>query len=239
MGDIAFLENGGGLLCLQYQSEQGWKTIDLPDPREKNFQWVLAALSVQHVPGVPGDLPEWKRQAVFDRWRGAWELPEFNDARRLAYLLDNYRAAISHDLQVYAALDVGELWRARRWMKLLDIIDRLPSHSHYAAAVAMDEEHARLLAESMASQPRGKSRGPSLTSYTPEVAILTSILDALRHNSYVTAAVQVGKKAGQPPQPSPRPETALERALQEAEYRRKEKTHNALVARMLPNKAKG
>ena len=239
MNPIDFLEHGGGHFMVRYAGE----LVSLPDPRSKHYQWVLVALSLGHIPGTPEAIPEWKRALVFERWCAAWDLPRFRDAQRLAYLVDNYRAAISHDLSVYTHYDLGDLWRSRRWTLLLDIIDRLPAHSWYAAAVANDEDHAKMMAESLVqrkAESGGKeteASGPSLTTWTPEVAALTSVLDAVNRVQHAVYAAQHGKKAGEPPKAAPRPVTALERAMKAAEYNRRKAAHESLVARVLPKKA--
>lgn len=239
MDGIDFLEHGGGFMHVRHQGD----LIALADPRAQHYQWVLMALHLGHVPGTPGDIPEWQRALVFERWRAAWDLPSFPEARRLAYLVDHYRAAINSDLATYARLDLGDLWRARRWTLLLDVLDRLPAHSWYAATVSMDEDHARMMAEAIqARQDAGEepsSKGPALTTWTPEVAVMTNILDAVRGVQHAVVAVQAPKgKSPEPPKPSPRPVTPLERALKLAEYNRRKSSHEALVARMLPHKNK-
>lgn len=242
MRDIDLLEHGGATdgspLIIRYLGYD-WPT---DDPRERHFQWVLLALAIGHVPSIPHDIPEWQRVLVFDRWRAAWGLPRFEDARRLAYLVDHYRAALTHDLLVVAGLDLGEEWRERRWGRLLDVIDRLPGHSHYSAAVATDEEHARLMAEAMAARKAEggddeKDRGPALTTWTPEVAVLTRVVDELKNVRYAVIAAQAGKKAGDPPKPEPRPTTAITKAIKRAEHARRKAAHESLVARVLPHKA--
>jgi len=236
---IDFLEHGGGARC---QVRLHGELFDLPDPRERHYQWVLLALSLEHVPGTPLGIAEWQRQLVFERWCAAWDLPSFHQARRLAYLVDKYRAAISNDLAVYTHLDLGELWRARRWQKLVDLIDRLPAHSWYNASVANDEEHAAMLAEAYITRRRagetdGQS-GPALTTWTPEVAELRGVHDAVRRLEYTVMASQHGKKAaGEPPKPLPRPMTAVERAMKRAEHAHRQAKHESLVARVLPQKA--
>lgn len=238
MKDIDFLEYGGGPLFIRHHGE----LILLQDPCAMHYQTVLAFLLVQHAPGTPADLPEWKRALVFDRWCAAWNLPEFRNAQRLAYLVDHYRAAISNDLHVYAHADVGELWRQRRWTLLLDLIDRLPSHSWYASTVSMDEEHAKMMAEALAARQESdddrKPVGPSLTSWTPEVAALTNVLDAVRGVQHAVIAVAAGKKAPEPPKPAPRPVTPLERALKRVDFERRKAAHENLVARLLPHKGR-
>lgn len=237
MKSIDLLEHGGELTGVIHAGEH----FALPDPRRKHYQWVLMALAVGHVPGIPGDIPEWKRALVFDRWCAAWNLPTFNNARRLAYLVDHYRAEISSDLATYANLDLGDLWRERRWLLLLDVIDRLPAHSHYSAAASMDEEHVEMVARSIAEANSGDGdsapSGPPLTTWTPEVAVLTSVLDAVNRVQHAVVAVQAEKgKAPDAPKPMPRPMTPLQKALERAEFRRRKEAHEALVARVLPQK---
>ena len=242
MGDIDFLEHGGATASSPFVLRHHGEHIALPNPREHHYQWVLMALAVEHVPGTPGDIPEWKRRLVFERWRAAWALPVFQQAKRLAYLVDNYRAEISNDLTVHAHLDLGDLWRARRWTLLLDVIDRLPAHSWYAATVSQDEGHAEMMAEAIMAQREAnpdsdQKPSPSLTTWTPEVAALTNVLDAVRGVQHAVYAAQHGKKAGEPPKPSPRPVTPLEKALKRAEFERRKAAHESLVARVLPHKA--
>lgn len=237
MQSIDFLEHGGGQLVLRHNHE----LVSVADPTEMHYQLVLSALAMQHVPGTPKDIPEWKRVLVFDRWRAAWDLPDFQSARRLAYLVDHYRSAISHDLAVYTRYDLGDLWRSRRWTLLLDILDRLPAHSQFAATVSMDEEHALMMAESLAArsddQKDSTPSGPALTTWTPEVAMLTNILDAVRSVQHAVVAVQAERgKAPKPPEPSARPVTPLERAMKRVEHERRKAKHEALVARVLPHK---
>jgi hypothetical protein len=237
MNDIDFLEHGGGSAALMLNGD----LIALPDPTTKHYQWVLMALALEYVPGTPGDIPHWKHEQVFDRWRAAWDLPTFNEGRRLAYLVDHYRAALNNDLRVHAGVDLGALWRARRWVTLLDLVDRLPSHSHYSATVANDEEHAKLIAKAIAERKAAgeqpEDNGPALTTWTPEVAVMTQVLDAVNQVRYAVVATQVGKKAGDPPKPARRPVTALEKAARTAELRRRKAAHDSLVARVLPHKA--
>lgn len=235
LNPIDFLEHGGGHFMLR----RGGVLIPLPDPREKHYQWVLTALSLRYVPGTPEDIPWWMVDRVFERWCAAWDLPPFDMARRLAYLVDHYRPQIAHDLATRTHYDLGDLWRARRWTLLLDLIDRLPAHSQYASAVSMDEEHAEMLAEQLAARETDDDgpRGPSLTGWTPEVAALTNIFDAVRQVQHTLVAVNSEKgKAPEAPKPAARPHTPLEAAIKRAQYNRRKAKHEALVARVLPPK---
>jgi len=236
MNDIDFLEHGGPGFALLHRGQ----VINLPDPRQMHFQEVLIALYLGRVPETPGDVEYWKHELVFDRWRASWDLPEFNRARRLSYLVDHYRGALANDLLIHAGLDLGEEWRARRWVRLLDVLDHLPSHSHFNAALANDVEYAEMLAKAAAergeTKPKDNGDGPPLTTWTPEVAVLTQVLDAVNRVAWTTIAAQVGKKAGDAPKPAARPQTALEKAFRKAEYARRQAAHEALVARVLPKK---
>lgn len=242
MDDIDLLEHGGAGDDRPFVVRHLGYEWPLEDPREKHYQWVLTALAVGSTPAIPQDLPVWQHRLAFEHWCAAWDLPDFQSARRLAYLVDSYRPAIVHDLMVHAGQDLGDLWRGRRWRLLLDIIDRLPAHSWYAAAVSQDEEHAKMLAEAIASQPEGKNDGdkqhPSLTTWTPEVAAMTNVLDAVRSVQHAIVAVNSEKgKAPKPPDPAPRPVTPLEKAIKRAQFDRRKAKHDALAARMLPHKS--
>lgn len=240
MKSIDSLEHGGATAASPFAIRHEGEYIPMPDPRTWHYQKVLMALALEHVPGTPGNIAEWKRHLVFEHWCAAWELPDFQQARRLAYLVDNYRAAISNDLACLG-LDLGELWRGRRWLLLLDVIDRLPAHSWYASAVSMDEEHAKMMAQAIESRRENSTAaedtGPALTTWTPEVAVMTNVLDAVRGVAHAVMAAQHGKKAGEPPKPAPRPVTPLERAMRQAAFERRKAAHESLVARVLPHKA--
>ena len=236
MQQIELLEFGGGGFAVRHH---GSLTV-LRDPRDMHFQAVLLALRSRVAPGMPDTARSWQVDIVFDRWRAAWDLPEYENANRLAYLVDHFRSAISHDLSVYTHYDLGALWRGRRWTLLLDILDRLPPHSQFAAALAMDEEHAELLAKSLAErQESGESdsRTPSLTTWTPEVSMLASVIDAVNGVMYAVVSAN-SEKRHQPPEPYPRPKTALQRVSSRVSYRRRETQHQALAKRMLPHKAR-
>lgn len=232
------LEHGGGEFRIRLEGE----TIAIVDPRNMHYQRVLLSLQQQLVP-VPFGVPMWAWPEIYRRWCMAWDLPEYGAARRLAYLVDHYRAALTNDLLVHAGLDLGEEWRERRWRRLLDVIDRLPGHSHFSAAISNDEEHAAMVAKAAAERGEtkpgeSKNDGPALTTWTPEVAVLTQVLDAVNRVAYTVAAVQAPKgKAGDPPKPAKRPVTALERAYRLAEHNRRQAAHESLVARVLPHKA--
>lgn len=234
MKDIDLLEYG-----TPFALRVDGKLLQLQDPAGMHYQAVLSCLAVGIAPGTP-DVADWKRKMIFDRWCAAYDLPVFQDAQRLAYLVDHYRSAISYDLMTYANQDLGDLWRRRRWRTLLDVLDHLPSHSWYNATVSNDPEHAKMVAASIAARKDAgeetEKTGPHLTTWTPEASLLTSLIDAVRNVSYTVAATN-GAKTEQPA-PAPRPQTALEIAIKRAEYERRKAKHEALADRLLPNRKK-
>jgi hypothetical protein len=210
-----------------------------PSPADLNFQAVLAALLEELVPGTPR-MPFYKREELFRRWAAHYDLPPFSSAQRLAFLVDRHTDDLDHDLRVLARIDLGQLWRERRWRTLLAAIDRLPPHCYFAEAVGKDPEHAKALAEAMAAAPgSGESTGPKPPPqriWTPEVELLTRIYDGLERLRWTTIAVAAGKKAPKPPEPSLTPTSLVQAEAKRAEFRRRKRSHDALARRMLPHK---
>jgi len=243
MNDLDLLEHGGG----GFKIRLGDDLIEMPDPRQMHYQTVLVHLHARIAPAPDNvlidDVPMWTWSTIFERWAAAWDLPDFPAARRLAYVVDHYRGALTHDLLVHAGLDLGTEWRERRWRRLLDVIDRLPGHSHYSTSLSNDEEYAEMVARAAAERGETKpgakdDAGPSLLTWTPEVAMLATVVDAIHALRHTTVTLQVPKgKAGDPPKPERRPQTALEKAFRKAEYARRKAAHESLVARVLPHKA--
>lgn len=234
MGDIDSLEYAvGDDLRIRHSG----RVFTFPSPVEMHFQVVLQHLYLEHAPQTP-DMADWKRALVFERWRLAYDLPTFDQSRRLTYLVDHYRDALTADLTPIG-VDLAEMWRSRRWRTLLAIIDRLPAHSHYASAVGDDEEHMKMLAEAMANRKaEDEPKKPlSMIGWTREASLLEDVYDAVRHVAHTVAAVQLGQKAGQPPKPRERPMSPIQTAMAKATAARKEKAHKSLVARMLPHKS--
>lgn len=121
------------------------------------------------------------------------------------------------------------MWQRRSFRELLNLIDHLPGHSHFAAAVANDDDHAEMLLAAEDSQPKG-SYHPSLTSWTPEVAQLVNLTDLLKNLIAVTISAANGKAPKVAP--SPRPETAIDRIRRE----RSQKVFSDLKAILTPGR---
>lgn len=128
-------------------------------------------------------------------------------------------------------LDLATEWRARRWQKLLDIIERLPRHSAYIEAITDDE----LIAERLALEPPPTDTSPRrrMSEYNAEVEMLSLLADRIAE-LIGTVAASRGIRPRKIP-PAPRPVTAMERVRQ----RRRHATHRYLVSKLLPHKADG
>jgi hypothetical protein len=98
--------------------------------------------------------------------------------------------------------------------------------------VAGDDEYAAELVKI-----QNESSGPyaiPMSSYTPEVEALASVVETLQ--SLLAVTIQANSKAGSTPpkfNPFPRPRTALQRARARA----RKVNHETLAARLLPHKA--
>lgn len=125
-------------------------------------------------------------------------------------------------------LDLATEWRRRRWRRLLNLIDRLPRDSAYFEALTEDEE----LANRMAAVPEPAKRTPHrrMADWSPTVEILTAMLDRLAELTQTVAALG-GAKPRKLPR-APHPVTAIDRAR----TRRRQQSHESLVARVLPNR---
>lgn len=134
------------------------------------------------------------------------------------------------------------MWRARRWRKLLNLIDHLPRHTYYAQAVAEDPDHMAAIEKAVgSSEASGPAPLPKLAWWTPEVDKLTDVLDAIRSLQDVLIRVNVEAAAAKkmkPPEPTPRPgrpRIAGDRVKPSTADQMAR--HKSIVARMLPHKA--
>jgi hypothetical protein len=116
-----------------------------------------------------------------------------------------------------------DVWRGHISVrKVLNLIDRLPSNSHYIAAIANDEELAD------GAEGEAAPSAPPLTEWSPVVAALAAVADRLS----TLINVQVARGGGQTTKiaPYPRPVTAAQRIKE----RNKLTRHQELVARLIP-----
>lgn len=89
---------------------------------------------------------------------------------------------------------------------MLRLIDRLPPHSRYVAALLDDPDTARQLAD----LPEPEDSSLSMAGFDPTRALLSALLDAINNNTAATIAAA----GADPPKfdPAPRPVTELDRA---------------------------
>ena len=118
------------------------------------------------------------------------------------------------------------LWQRRQWRYLLNLIDRLPPNSHTHTALVNDEEYAEMVLDARdkaAKAGKAPSKAPHGAWWSVEAGLLASVNDRL--------AVLIESNRTNPKQPVqyPRPSTAFDRV----EYRRRQKAHENLVARVL------
>ena len=106
--------------------------------------------------------------------------------------------------------------------------------------MANDEEYAEQVAKAISEsqQQGGEKASVPLHTWTPEVAALTDLRDAVM---WVRHAVlqAAGAKGLKTPEPALRPQTPLQRARERGEFKRRQTKHEALAARLLPHKRPG
>jgi len=111
--------------------------------------------------------------------------------------------------------------RQRRWRFILNLIQSLPPHSRFVAAVADDDEVAEQMDLDAPPKP------PSLTEFDPTTRAIADLYD--RVGTLIAAVIaSTGKK---PPkiQPYRRPKLAVDRVRE----RRRWAKHKQLAARLL------
>jgi hypothetical protein len=125
---------------------------------------------------------------------------------------------------------MGALWRSRRWRLLLNIIDHLPRNSYYQEAVSKNKEHVQNIAEAMGGKKDGEAYRPPMHTYSTEVELLQFLCNQimlLRHES---------AQANSKPDLLLPPESGVTDARKHIEWKRRKAKHEALVARVLPQR---
>ncbi len=174
-------------------------------------------------------------------WAEQWGLPSTDDLQRLVWMVNTFSRALEVDLQRLDGLSLRDLWQNREWRRLLNHIDHLPSNTWSQSQMMDHPEHAARLAESIASR---RLKGelperpkPGLVAWSPEVDALTTLTDAVNSVRHAVIAVNSEKgKFPKPPEPLPRPETAVARLIATKERVLRWRAHETLVERMLPGR---
>lgn len=125
-------------------------------------------------------------------------------------------------------MDLGELWRERRWHHLWLVLVRLPRHSLTKEALAQDEEFvARMLEGADSDDDSEMTKAIRQSEFTPEVEAIYQLID--RTGDVVAAISRLGGGKLRVP-PMKRPQTAFDRV----KTRMRQAAHHRLVARVLP-----
>jgi hypothetical protein len=215
--------------------------VVLPDPRDLHFQEVLLLLRDWDFEGLRHKkISIYGIEEIMRVWRAAYDLPEINASIRLAYLVDHYYEDLDADLRKHLGVDIDELWHSRRWGRLLGYINRLPSHTWYSQTVSQDEEHTALLAKQLAEQSinegeKKEAAAPPISTWTPEAALLSDVLDAVNKVTHAVLSTNAGKSVEAAP-PAPRPNADLAKMVEREKLRIRKEKHEALAARMLRNR---
>lgn len=143
-------------------------------------------------------------------------------------LVDRYGEAIEADL-ADRGWHLGRLLDECEFRFVLNVVDHLPRNSAFVQAMTDDEEWAAQVLDG--PQPEKKPPAVRMADWSPEMEMLTNLLDAVRELTRV-AAMAGGSKPKKTP-PAPRPRTALDRLRE----RRREAKHRRVVAAVLPRKA--
>lgn len=140
----------------------------------------------------------------------------------------------------YPGEDVGELWRSRRWRRLLNLIDKLPRNTHYHQAVLADPEHMAMLDRVRGRGDPGPAPLPPLATWSAEVEMGASIRDAILHLEDTLVRTKVDKKNQNKIKPidwTPRPGREKQVDTTVLPQQEREDRHRRLVGKLLPDRA--
>lgn len=128
--------------------------------------------------------------------------------------MEKFEPQLRADLQEVYGVDLIKLLTKKRGRHLLALIDELPSHSRFQAAVASDPETAEEIVNSPNFvEEQSADPGLSLVGYARINAQLDQLIDAVQANTSANISIAGGKS--KPHKPVQRPQTALDRAKAE------------------------
>jgi len=141
----------------------------------------------------------------------------------------------------YPREDAGELWRSRRWRRLLNLIDKLPRNTHYHQAVLADPEHLAMLDRVRSKGDPGPAPLPPLATWSAEVDMSANVVDAIKHLEDTLLRVNVPREKQNTLKEIawvPRPGRAKESDHSKLSNAEKEIIHRRTVGKLLPHKAR-
>lgn len=128
-------------------------------------------------------------------------------------------------------MDLGELWRERRFRFLLNMISHLERTSQTREAMVQSEEFmAQVLGNG--NDDSETRKGPRFSEFSPETEALYMVVDRL--GDVCSGLVGLGGKKPRPNRPLPRPETAYDRVKRAQRHAE----HEKLKARLSPTRSR-
>ena len=224
-GDVTFTTDGGQDFTVP-------AAVDVPDGE---LLWILRNVGhFAYWAHLPAELTLGDARLVRDAWCEAQGLPTREGAADTLWsILDRYPAAIEVDFaRHYPGIEPADLWRARRWRRLHNLIVRLPRASHYHEAVLNDEDALKAMLENEKDDEE-KDDGPPVSEFdlhAEQNREMISLLMSIRG-----VLIAANSKGGKAPKmvPPPGPKTLLERVR----FRVKENKQKALADRYLRRNA--
>lgn len=203
-GGDYFVRSEGAIVTVPAATGFNWRQVvsAIKDP------FYFAAL----VWPASASLMAWKVDLVHQGWIRHNGLTAADEVPRLIMLMERYFDGIEYDLQSRLGEDAGELWRQRKWRKLLGYITSLPADTQMNYLLSQDEEyleHAMRAQEKNRTGGSATAPGPSMAEWNLTVSLLAQVVDAVNRNTEVTKAAAGGKPSQV--RPVPRPTTAAER----------------------------
>jgi hypothetical protein len=132
------------------------------------------------------------------------------------------------------------LWRARRWRRLLNLIDHLPRNSFYSQAVMNDPEHMEMLDRVKSKGGSGPKPLPPLATWSYEVDMLATVNDSvlMLKDALVRSNLPKDKQNAVPPiEWTPRPGRQVEMSKSKISREEQQARHKKAVSLFLPDKA--
>lgn len=173
-------------------------------------------------------LPVWQMRMLLRGWRVHHGLcVERRDNLRLVALLSRpaYRSAAEQDLWEIHHLDLTAEWQARRWRRLLNLLEGLRRTSHINEAMAQDDELAELYMQRHDGTEETKTQR-RVSEFSVEAELLSNAVDRLGDLLQAHAAGKGVRPRRIPPMP--RPETAIHRLREKRSHTK----HKYTVARV-------
>lgn len=184
----------------------------------------------------PSNMPLrwWQIDVVHQAWAAHNALPDAAQARRLLYMVHRFGEGIEYDLRGHlTGVDLGTMFRERRWRELLNLLDQLPQDTHMNRLLTTDEEYMKaVLGDAEPSEDDAGPKPPSMAHWSQTNAMLAQLIDAVNR----LTAVNQGIAGAKDPKfsPYPRPESAAADIMARRAREVAMQKHQELVDILLP-----